>query len=204
MKITIENLGKRFNREWIFRNLSAVFESGFSYTFLGANGSGKSTLLQVMSGVMPKTEGKVSYTIDSQAIDEDDWYKHLAIAAPYLELIEEFTPPELLAFHQQFKPLTHSSDAILASIELDTARQKIIKNFSSGMKQRLKLALTFYSDVPIIMLDEPTSNLDARWTNWYNEEIQKIDSSKIILICSNLPHEYDFCEQIFINLNDYK
>jgi ABC-2 type transport system ATP-binding protein len=202
MRIVVENLGKRFNREWIFRDLSVVFESGHSYTFLGANGSGKSTLLQVMSGIMPKTEGKISYTIDNKNIDEDHWYKHLAIAAPYLELIEEFTPPELLAFHHQFKPLSHSFDDILEMVELDNARQKTIKNFSSGMKQRLKLALAFYSDAPILMLDEPTSNLDARWSDWYRSEVQK--HSKITIICSNLPNEYDFCTQTIVNLNDYK
>ncbi len=199
------NLGKKFNRDWIFRNLNLDIKSGQRYAFVGRNGSGKSTLLQVLSGVVPLSEGKINYqSTDSQHIGIDNWYKYIVIAAPYLELIEEFTPIELLEFHNGFKLFKNdiSTARIISSLELDSSKNKAIKYFSSGMKQRLKLALAFYSDVPIVMLDEPTSNLDAYWTAWYLSEVQKLSSSQIVLIASNVPDEYSFCEKIF-SLSDY-
>lgn len=205
MQIIIDGLGKRFNREWIFRNVTLELNAGNTYTFVGPNGSGKSTLLQVISGVMPLTEGKITYQLSKKALDEDDWYRQIVLAAPYLELIEEFSLVELLHFHAGFKPfkagITHGD--ILQRLELDTSKDKAIKYFSSGMKQRLKLALAFYSDVPVVMLDEPTSNLDAKWSAWYREEVQRLAPDQVVLLCSNVPAEYDFCDKI-INVGDYK
>jgi ABC-type multidrug transport system ATPase subunit len=205
MQLLIDRLGKRFNREWIFKDFSLSLQAGQSCTFVGPNGSGKSTLLQVISGVIPLTEGKINYQLNNQTIEEDKWYKQLVIAAPYLELIEEFTLTELLDFHEGFKPLKAgtSKSELLEWVELETARHKSIKYFSSGMKQRLKLALAFYSDVPVVMLDEPTSNLDAKWSAWYREEVQRLSPNQILLICSNVPAEYDFCDTI-INVSDFK
>lgn len=205
MQILIDQLGKRFNREWIFKKFSATLQAGKSYTFVGPNGSGKSTLLQVISGVMPSTEGKIIYQLGNQTIDEDKWYKQLIIAAPYVELIEEFTLLELLDFHTGFKPLKEgtSKNELIERIELEGSKNKAIKYFSSGMKQRLKLALAFYSNVPVVMLDEPTSNLDAKWSAWYRDEVQRLSLNQILLICSNVPAEYDFCDTI-INVGDFK
>lgn len=205
MQILIDQLGKRFNREWIFRKFSHQLQAGQSYTFVGPNGSGKSTVLQVISGVMPLSEGKIVYHFENQDIEEDKWYKHLVMAAPYLELIEEFTLTELLDFHEGFKPFksTTSKVAIIEQLELTASKDKAIKYFSSGMKQRLKLALAFYSDVPVVMLDEPTSNLDAKWSAWYRIEVQRLAPNQILLICSNVPAEYDFCDTI-INVSDFK
>jgi ABC-2 type transport system ATP-binding protein len=206
VSILTTNLGKRFNREWIFRNVNLKLESGQRYAFVGPNGCGKSTLLQVLSGVIPLTEGGIVYqSSQKEVIAIDNWYKNIVIAAPYLELIEEFSPLELLQFHEGFKPFKNSVSAaqIIANIELDSSRHKPIKYFSSGMKQRLKLALAFWSDVPVVMLDEPTSNLDARWASWYLDEVQKLDNAQIVLICSNMPNEYAFCEKVIV-LSDYK
>jgi ABC-type multidrug transport system ATPase subunit len=205
MQLLIDQLGKRFNREWIFKQFSAKLQAGKSYTFVGPNGSGKSTLLHVISGVMPSTEGKIIYRLGNQTIDEDKWYKQLVIAAPYLELIEEFSLLELLDFHTRFKPFKEgiSKNEVIERIELEGSKNKAIKYFSSGMKQRLKLAFAFYSDVPVVMLDEPTSNLDAKWSAWYREEVQQLSPDQILLICSNVPAEYDFCDTI-INVSEFK
>ncbi len=205
MQVIIDGLGKRFNREWIFRNLTLELNAGNSYTFVGPNGSGKSTLLQVISGVMPLTEGKITYQLSNKIIDEDDWYRQIVLAAPYLELIEEFSLVELLNFHAGFKPFKAgiTNQEILQRIELDASKTKAIKYFSSGMKQRLKLALAFFSDVPAVMLDEPTSNLDAKWSAWYREEVQRLAPNQLLLLCSNVPAEYDFCDKV-INVGDYK
>ena len=185
--------------------MNLVLEPGQSYVFVGPNGSGKSTLLQVLMGAMPQTEGQILYNFNGKSLDIDNWYQHVILAAPYLELIEEFTLLELLHFHQGFKPFKNgmTEREILNILELTTSQDKPIKYFSSGMKQRLKLALAFYSDVPLVLLDEPTSNLDARWADWYKTQVQQLDASQTLLICSNIPAEYDFCKNV-INLGDYK
>jgi len=205
MEIITENLGKKFRNEWIFKSVNLRFQLGQSYTFTGSNGSGKSTFLQILSGFIPASEGKILAFKNQQPLEIEQIYKEISIAAPYLELIEEFTLEELLQFHIQFKPLIqqYSIKDFIEFIELPKARQKAIKHFSSGMKQRVKLGLTFWSDTPILMLDEPSSNLDAKATNWYLENVQKYSKDRMLFICSNQPNEYEFCSNIF-NIQDYK
>ena len=205
MQISTNNLGKKFSNEWIFRNLNETFQSGESYTFVGANGSGKSTLLQVLSGYMPHSEGVVNYEVNNKIIEIDNFYEHLIIAAPYLELIEDFTLSELLAFHIKFKPFKNnlSIPDFIDFIELPKAKNKEIKFFSSGMKQRVKLGLAFQSDCEILMLDEPTSNLDSEATNWYLRNVQEHAQNRLLFICSNQPSEYEFCKNI-LNIQKYK
>ena len=205
MQISTNNLGKKFSNEWIFKNLNETFQSGESYTFVGANGSGKSTLLQVLSGYMPHSEGVVNYEVNNKIIEIDNFYEHLIIAAPYLELIEDFTLSELLAFHIKFKPFKNnlSIPDFIDFIELPKAKNKEIKFFSSGMKQRVKLGLAFQSDCEILMLDEPTSNLDSEATNWYLRNVQEHAQNRLLFICSNQPSEYEFCKNI-LNIQKYK
>ncbi|KAA6433991.1 ABC transporter ATP-binding protein [Dyadobacter flavalbus] len=206
MQIRVENIGKKFIREWIVRNASFELEAGQKYTFVGPNGSGKSTLLQLLTGMVPVTEGKIRYVnADGREIEEDNWYKQLVIAAPYLELIEEFTLRELLDFHKKFKPFKNgiSSGDFEDFIQLTHASNKIIRHFSSGMKQRVKLGLAFLSDVPVIFLDEPTTNLDVQGIKWYLEHVIEHTRDQLVLLGSNVEQEYEFCENI-ISVSAFK
>jgi ABC-type multidrug transport system ATPase subunit len=205
MRITLESLGKKFNKDWIFRNVNTFFESNNSYTFVGANGSGKSTLLQVILGSMPATEGKIVYELGKIPIDPTHFFRYVSLATPYLELIEEFTLTELLTFHSKFKPFRNNLtiDEVIEKIGLANARHKTIQNFSSGMKQRVKLALAFFSDTQVIMLDEPTANLDKQGSDWYLQQIESQTVDRLLFICSNQPAEYEFCKNI-INIQSLK
>ncbi len=205
MKIIAQNLGKKFRNEWVFRNLNYEFQSGESYTFIGANGSGKSTLLQVLSGFMPHSEGLIQYENQQKSILVDNYYKHLIVAAPYLELIEDFTLTEIIEFHTKFKPFKNnlSIHEFIDFIELPKAKNKEVKFFSSGMKQRVKLGLAFWSDCEILMLDEPTSNLDVEASAWYLRNVQEYSKNRLLFICSNQASEYQFCQNI-LNIQDYK
>ena len=206
MQITVENIGKKFVREWIFRNASFELLSGQTYTFVGPNGSGKSTLLQLLTGLFPASEGVIRY-IDhtDKEVDTDDWYKHIVIAAPYLELVEEFTLREMVEFHTKFKPLKNkiSIAEFEDMIQLSHASSKLIRHFSSGMKQRLKLGLAFLSDVPVIFLDEPTTNLDAQGFQWYLDNVILHTQNQLVLLGSNVKQEYEFCENI-ISVSAFK
>jgi ABC-type multidrug transport system ATPase subunit len=202
MQITLTNTGKRFNREWIFRHLDYTFTPRKAYAITGPNGSGKSTLLQVIGGAVLHNEGEINYKMDSVPGDIQP-YQYLSIAAPYLELIEEMTAKEMLEFHAQFKPLTLTIAEILEIVGLSKARDKQLRNFSSGMKQRLKLAQAFFSDTPVLLLDEPTTNLDADGIALYHQLISGHAGEKLVIVSSNDKQEYDFCEEV-IEIGKYK
>lgn len=205
MKITLENIGRRFNREWIFRGVNHIFESGKSYAILGPNGSGKSTLLQVLNGSLAPSAGKLDFTYNNSPVEIDKVYQHLSLAAPYLELIEEFTLDEMIDFHFKFKACKPGMDKhmVIDLLALSGGKNKMIRYFSSGMKQRLKLALAFCSDTPMLMLDEPTSNLDNQGVDWYISLVQQFAKDRLTIICSNQEHEYDFSDEQ-LNINDHK
>jgi ABC-type multidrug transport system ATPase subunit len=206
MKIVLEKAGKQFARNWIFRNLSLNLSSPEKLAILGPNGSGKSTLLQMLSGHMSPTEGKIEFSIGEKRLDIENVFQQINIATPYLELIEEFTLKEIVDFHFRFKSSVDGlkTDEIIGRMELDKAKNKEFKYFSSGMKQRAKLALAIFSDVQIVLLDEPLSNLDKAAGEWYTKMVADYLGNRMAIVCSNHhPEEYDFCEQV-MNINDYK
>ena len=192
MTIQVESLGKRFNREWIFKNLTSTFEQGNTYAITGPNGSGKSTLLQVLWGQMPGSAGKISYQLEGKTIPIEDVFQHVSIATPYMDLIEEYTLNEVLHFHFQFKGVRGSKTIIelMELMELTHARDKAIANFSSGMRQRVKLGLAFYSNTPMLFLDEPTTNLDKKSTDWYLKHLHQLPTDCLVFIASNQEYEY--------------
>jgi len=201
MQISLQQASKRFNKEWIFRNLDYTFELGQHYALIGNNGSGKSTLLQIIAGYSSLTKGTIHWSDN----DHTTIFQQISFAAPYLELVEEFTTMEQFYFHATFKTLQSSISVndIIERIGLKNSAHKQIRYFSSGMKQRLKLALAILSDTPLLLLDEPCSNLDKEGYTLYAELIQQFAKHKLIIVGSNDPQEYAFCNQQ-VNLMDYK
>lgn len=205
MKITLSDAGKRFNRDWIFKKANLIFLPGHTYAITGSNGSGKSTLLQTLGGSMDISQGKIEWNHNGTSIDADNIYSYLTIAAPYVELIEEMTAVEFMQFHQQFKPLLKdiSIAEIVALVGLQKAAAKQIRYYSSGMKQRIKLAQAIFSDAPLLLLDEPCTNLDASGYDLYHQLIKDYAKNKTIIVSSNDANEFSFCENI-IRIIDYK
>src|SRR6188508_358311 len=205
MKISLTDAGKRFNRDWIFRHLTYEFSAGQSYAIVGPNGSGKSTLLQVLSGSMEVNEGNAQWSMLNAQCPTEQVYNHISICAPYLEVVEEMTLIELLNFHAGFKPFLSSitSEKIISILGLENAVNKQIRNYSSGMKQRVKLAQSIFSDVPVVLLDEPCTNLDTTGVELYKQLIQDYCQKRMVIVSSNDHHEYDFCNSR-INITDWK
>lgn len=201
MKITLIDAGKRFNRDWIFRHLSYEFSTGHSYAITGPNGSGKSTLLQSIAGAIGVSEGHIGY----DSIPPEHIYRHLSLAAPYLQLIEEMTVTEFLRFHAAFKPFLpgRSTAEIIRFVGLEPAAHKQIRYYSSGMKQRVRLAQALFSDTPVVLLDEPCTNLDADGIELYRRLIREIAVDRVVIVSSNDLQEYDFCEER-IDIRDYR
>jgi ABC-type multidrug transport system ATPase subunit len=205
MKISLSTAGKRFNREWIYRGVTLEFSAGNAYAITGPNGSGKSTLLQAIGGMLQLSEGSVHYAMDNKQLANDDVYRQITFCAPYLDVIEEMTFLEFLQFHNQFKPFLSSFTAkdIMAEVGLTNAATKQIRYYSSGMKQRVKLAQAVFSDAAVILLDEPCSNLDAKGIELYHHLIQKYCTERLVIVCSNDTVEYSFCNGV-ISILDYK
>jgi ABC-type multidrug transport system ATPase subunit len=204
MNISLQNIGRRFNKEWIFRGIDFQFEEGQHYAVLGSNGSGKSTLLSVLLGSLSPSEGDISYANPNE-IKVENIYQYISFAAPYLDLIEEFTLSETINFHFQFKEYATGLDAasVLDLLGLEKSQDKALKHFSSGMKQRTKLALACCTNAPMLLLDEPTSNLDTQGVDWYLALIEKLGRDKMIIVGSNQPHEYGFCHK-HLHIENYK
>jgi ABC-type multidrug transport system ATPase subunit len=197
LKISLQNIAKRFRSEWIFRDLSFDFESGTRYAVLGHNGSGKSTLLQIISGHLTPSRGDIRFFLGDKLVDGGNLYRYMAYSAPYSDIIEEFTLREAVEFHQKFKPfINQMTTADFRSVlELPaSAWDKEIRFFSSGMKQRVRLALAVCADVPVLLLDEPTTNLDTQGVRWYRELIGRYTENRLVIVASNIQHDYDFCE----------
>ena len=193
LHITTQELGKRFNRDWIFRNLTFNFTSGNTYAIVGPNGSGKSTLLHVLWGQVPATSGTVRYSQTNAEISVEQIHQHISIATPYMDLIDEFTLLEQLQFHFKLKKSRDnmSIENMLDRMNLVHAKDKYLSNFSSGMRQRVKLALAFYTQADLVFLDEPGTNLDHRAFTWYLEGLhQLVTTGCTVLVASNEPAEY--------------
>ena len=207
MQITLTNTGKRFNREWIFRGVNFEFAAKGKYAITGSNGSGKSTLLQVIAGSLTHNEGTVTFHEGPLKENNDTFstanFQHISLAAPYLDLIEEMTATEFMSFHQSFKPLSITINEALQVVQLEKAANKQVRYFSSGMKQRLKLAQAFFCKSPVLLLDEPTTNLDSDGVALYHTLIKNFTQEKLVIISSNDQQEYNFCEEV-IAIGDYK
>jgi len=194
MRITLQQVSKSFGRETVIKDVDRVFEPGSRTAILGPNGSGKSTLLQLIGGFTIPTKGTVTHELNGKAIDPEHVYRHISIAAPYMSLYEELSLREAIASHRRFKPLRGNLavEEVARIALLEKHLDKPVRDFSSGMKQRLKLALAVLSDTSLLLLDEPTSNLDGNGSAWFRELLQANMEGRTLVVASNRQVEETF------------
>ncbi|MBK9929855.1 MAG: ABC transporter ATP-binding protein [Saprospiraceae bacterium] len=198
MEVRIDQLGKRYQHGWVFKDLSYIFKSDNIYGVAGRNGSGKSTFLKIISGLLSPSKGRIEYLIDGRLELRENIYSKVNIAAPYTDLIEELDLREMIRFHTKFKhsPVLTTAGQWLEMLELSNASSRPLLQFSSGMKQRVKLGLALYSSGDILLLDEPTSNLDDAAKAWFFTHLAKLRKDKLILIASNEAEDFKYCAEI--------
>lgn len=202
MKICLNQIAKRYQQNWIFKDLSLDIPSGASLAILGNNGSGKSSLLRIIAAMQTATKGSITYTHNQQNIDSNSLYKQLSYAAVGMQLIEEFTLSELLNFHFSFKESIHKLTVaeIISILDMKNVQSKLVGDFSSGMKQRVKLAQAIFTDAPLLLLDEPCSNLDKHGIAQYQKWMATYQNNRTIIVASNDSNEYSFCkDQIMLS-----
>lgn len=205
MEIVLNNIGKRYRFEWIFKGIDYQFNSQDQYAIKGPNGAGKSTFLKIISGFLSPSKGEISFMKNGQEVDSEKVYQEISFCAPYVDLIEEFTLKEMIDFHQKFKSFKPSIDSaqLIEIMELRKAVNKPLSFFSSGMKQRAKLALAICSESSLLILDEPTTNLDVEGIDWYRNLIENYAQDQTVIIASNVAHDFDFCANQF-DIRRYK
>ena len=154
---------------------------------------------------MQVNEGDGKWSVDNKQLELEKVYNYISICAPYLEVVEEMTLIEFLDFHAGFKPFISSitSERIISILGLENAMNKQIRNYSSGMKQRVKLAQAIFSDVPVVLLDEPCTNLDSTGIQLYHSLINDYCKNRMVVVSSNDEVEFSFCKEK-ISLTTYK
>lgn len=197
-EITIDKLSKRFGYHWIIKDFDANFSSEIIYGIAGSNGSGKSTLVKMISGFLTPTSGQIKYLIDAKEFNAASIFPYISLAAPYTDLINEYTLSEMLTFHQKFKkfrqPITFAE--FEQKIRLTGQKDKTLQYFSSGMKQKIQLALAILSDTPILLLDEPTSYLDHDAKAWFKSLLEENTKNRVVIIASNDDYDLELCGKI--------
>jgi len=203
MKLSLVDIGKRFKFHWIFRHVNIEVNARDVIAIKGPNGSGKSTLLRILSGFLSPSEGTVTFEVGNKIIQ--DFYNEVTYAAPYVDLIDQMTLKEHLNFHQNFKRFKNnlSVEEVIQKLQLEDAADKAIKDFSSGMKQRVRLGLAILSDSKLCILDEPTTNLDIHGFQWYESLLLEFRKNSGVVIASNEPRDFIQVNKTF-NILDFK
>lgn len=190
MKITLDGIGKRYRSNWLFRNLNTELTAPGNYMITGYNGSGKSTLLLILTGFVTPTAGKMVWTgNDGNVLKREDAFEHFSLCSPALDLFDELTLAELVERHFTFRNLSdgYKITDVKEICGLDAHWNKSIGTFSSGMKQRVKIALAVLTQSSALVLDEPAMNLDSRSVDWYYQLINSYLGDRLLIVATNNP-----------------
>lgn len=197
-EIAASNISKRYGYQWIIKDFNHNFLSGDVSGLAGSNGSGKSTLIKILSGFLTPTSGKLDFRVNNNSCSKERWYQYISLAAPYTDLINEYSLEENFAFHARFKPMFDKIDfkTFESKIQLKGHSKKTLQHFSSGMKQKIQLALALMSETPILLLDEPTSFLDNNAKKWFSDLLSEYSRDRLVIIASNDNFDLDLCKQV--------
>lgn len=195
MEIKLVNVGKQYRYVWIFRHISETLRPGERWAILGPNGAGKSTLIKVLGGFLTPSEGQVVFLKDNKLLEEAPL--ELNFSAPYVDLLEELTTREMCTFHAARRPWLAGLDTeqVIRIGQFENHADKQLRYFSTGMKQRLKVTLALCTASLAVLLDEPCSNFDQRYRDWYLELVETYLQGRLLVVASNDPWDYAFCDR---------
>lgn len=197
VSIQLNDVGKIYHEQWIFKGIQLSLSSNTGYHVNGKNGSGKSTFLKILSGFIRPSVGVIHWKENDQSIEKEQIHKHFSWAAPYTQLFDSYNLKELFEFFaSQQRMKVDSAEAFAEIIQLKEHLLKPLRNYSSGMQQRVKLGLAILSDTDVLILDEPSSNLDEPSIKWFQELLEAHKENRILIVASNnKPHETVFCSE---------
>ena len=202
-----ERLGKQFGRRLLFRDLSFALEGGRSLAVTGANGAGKSTLLRLLAGVLSPTAGQVQLEVGGGAVTQAERPLQVGLVAPYLNVYDGFTARENLAFLAQVRRLPRAAVAIeteLARVGLAGRADDLVRTFSSGMKQRVKYAAALLAAPPLLLLDEPSANLDLAGLDMVARVMaRQTREGRLLVVATNDAVEAERCDTA-LRIEDFR
>lgn len=201
-----ESVTKRFGRRLIFNNISFQWDAPGVYGVAGPNGSGKSTFVKIIAGILPPHAGKLTHTMNGNNIQPEALHKHIGFVAPYLFLYDEFTAEENIEHTCNIRGNfidTAYLEELFERFSLADRKQDLVKSFSSGMKQRLKYIFALIHKPSLLILDEPTSNLDAQGKQEVYDTITEYGKQHHVIIATNEEVELSGCKEI-ISIPEHK
>lgn len=204
MNITLDQVSKRYGYQYILKDIALTIEDDITYGVAGPNGSGKSTFLKLVSGYLSPSEGSISYQVEGKKVGRDSIYEHISIAAPYIDLIGEYSLEEVYDFHRKFKKVSVGGfkeffELLGYPYDLDLQFQ----DYSSGMQQRVKLALAILTKSSLLLLDEPTTYLDDNAREWFQNLLKNHLKGRTTILCSNDKNDFQHCTEI-LDVSDWK
>jgi heme exporter protein A len=208
VELICDNLSRTFSGKTVFKNLNFNISNSRSLLITGRNGSGKSTLIKIIAGIIHSSKGKVLIKENNVEVKKENWFKKIGFASPYLNLYDELTGYENLDFFFRLKSLGEDKpdgkiDFILKKVSLYEKRNEQVKNYSSGMKQRLKLAFAIMNEPGILLLDEPRTNLDKEGVELIHRISKEQKEKGILIIATNDEEDKEHYEN-FLNMEDYR
>ncbi len=199
INLSVSGVGHKYGYRTIFRDVDLALTSGDVFAITGANGSGKSTLLKIISGILQPCEGQVILTISGHRIPREHCPLHIGLVAPYVNLYEDFTLYENLAFIAKARSMKMEMtkiESIVSLVRLTSHANSLVRTYSTGMQQRSRFVAALFHEPMVLLLDEPTVGLDAQ-----GRELVKtiIDHAKqaghLVVIASNVPGEIKLASQ---------
>ncbi|AFN74858.1 ABC transporter-like protein [Melioribacter roseus P3M-2] len=204
--VILENLVKYFGRRLVFNGIDRRFDSGNIYGVAGPNGSGKSTIVKIIANLISPTKGKVIHLHGDKKINYEHLHNYIGFVSPYLFLYDEFTARENLLYFSKIRGIDYDEEYanfLLSELNIYKRKDDVIRGYSSGMKQRLKFIFALIHNPSLVILDEPTSNLDTPGKEKVYEIIDKNRNDKLFIIASNEESDLSLCGEI-INLENFK
>ena len=197
MNISLDSIGKKFYGRWLFRDINLSLSLNQRVALVGTNGSGKSTLLRIIAGQLNPSEGKLFYEEKGKKIDAEHYFKYLSWSAPYVELYQDLTLAEHIRLHFRFKAcrLEHAEE-IIDILDLRAHQDKKLRFYSSGMQQRVKVGLALFTQSQLLLLDEPTSNMDSQNATRILDLIESNLEDRIFVLASNMEREFNTFDQV--------
>ena len=202
--LKVTGIGKYFSTTILFKDISFELKSGDVMAITGWNGSGKSTMLRIIAGLVRPSAGQVEMFCDNTPITKQSRRQYIGMVAPALSLYDELTALENMEFFCRVRGIAYDRKSclnILERVDLVKQAEKICGNFSSGMKQRLKLVQALIHNPPFLLLDEPGCNLDSRGIKSVENIISDQRTCGITVIASNEKREVDYADSI-VNLSN--
>lgn len=199
IRIVGRDIAKTFNRRRIFSGISFEISSPTSMAITGKNGAGKSTLAKIIAGVLSSTAGELRYESGGKKLDEETRKDHIGFVSPYLNLYDEFSAMEnlflLLRIRSAGAPKEARLETLLKRFSLWQRRDDSVRGYSTGMKQRLKYVFALAHSPSVLVLDEPTTNLDDDGIKVVEEVVKEQKQSSILVVATNDSAEAGWCGQ---------